>query len=41
MSTWKDVVTLSAEWRSEQYKEEFLEIFLNDIADLMLLITKN
>lgn len=39
MSSGRDEIALSAEWRTKQYAEEFVTKFMDDITDLMLLIT--
>jgi hypothetical protein len=41
LSSWRDVISLSGEWRGEDYKRDSVEGFLEDVVGLMLLLADN
>lgn len=38
LSSWTDMITVSGEWRSEQYSWDVVERYLHDVVDFILLL---
>ena len=40
MYTFRDIIKLAAEWNAVCYAEEFIQWFLDDVVELMLVFAK-
>lgn len=41
MYTFRNIIKLAAEWNAVCYAEEFIQRFLDDVVELMLVFTKS
>ena len=41
MYTFRDIIKLAAEWNAVCYAEEFIQRFLDDVVELMIVFTKS
>lgn len=41
MYTFRDIIKLAAEWNAVCYAEEFIQRFLNDVVELMLVFAES